>query len=79
MTEIERSVLTAMFNREVYPEGLRAAAAVDAVERDLQHTLVALDGAVSRSALPDRRIFQRVADLNVGPFPKAANWAFAAP
>jgi len=74
MTEIERSVLTAMFNREVC-----AAAAVDAVERDLQHTLVALDGAVSRSALPDRRRFQRVADLNVGPFPKAANWAFAAP
>ena len=73
MTEIERSVLTAMFKREVYPEGLRDAAAVDAVERGLQHPLVALDDAVTRSVLTDRRRFHRVADLNVGPFPKAAN------
>jgi hypothetical protein len=50
MTEIERPVLTAMFNPVVYPENLRDAAAVDAAETDLQHPLVALDGAVSRSA-----------------------------
>jgi hypothetical protein len=65
MTEIERPVLTAMFNPAVYPENLRDAAAVDAAETDLQHPLVALDGAVSRSACPDRRRFHRVADLNV--------------
>ena len=49
-TEIERPVLTAMFYAVVYPENLREAAAVDAAETDLQHPLVALDGAVSRSA-----------------------------
>jgi hypothetical protein len=36
-TEIKRSALTAMPNRVVHPEGLRDAAAVDAVERDPRH------------------------------------------
>ena len=48
-TEIERPVLTAMLYPVVYPENLREVAAVDAAETD-QHPLVALEGAVSRSA-----------------------------
>jgi glutathione S-transferase len=86
MTGIERPVLTAMFNRPIYPEDMCDAAAVDAAEKDLQHPLGVLDGAVSRSAYLIGGDFT-VADLNVaailswawpermdfGPFPKAAN------
>src|SRR5262249_8991348 len=46
MTELERNVLTAMFNRAIYPEDKRDAAAADAAEKELQHPLGVLDGAV---------------------------------
>jgi len=87
MTEIERPVLTAMFNRAVYPEDQRDDAAADAAEKDLQHPLGVLDGAVSKTQYLISDDFT-VADLNVaailswarparidfGPFPKAADW-----
>ena len=87
MTEIERNVLTAMFNRAVYPEDKRDAAAADAAEKDLQRPLGVLDGAVAKSQYLIGDNFT-VADLNVaailswarparidfGPFPKAADW-----
>ncbi len=87
MTEIERNVLTAMFNRAVYPEDKRDAAAADAAETDLQSPLGVLDGAVTRSQYLIGESFT-VADLNVaailswarparidfGRFPKAADW-----
>ena len=87
MTEIERNVLTAMFNRAVYPEDKRDAAAADAAEKELQHPLGVLDGAVTKTPYLLGDDFT-VADLNVaavlswarparidfGPFPKAADW-----
>jgi glutathione S-transferase len=87
MTELERHVLTAMFNRAILPEAERDAAAADQAEKDLQHPLGVLDGAVSKSAYLIGDGFT-VADLNVAavlswarparidfaPFPKAADW-----
>jgi len=87
MTEIERNVLTAMFNRAIYPEDKRDTAAADQAERDLQHPIGVLDGAVSKTGYLVGSGFT-VADLNVAsilswarparidfaPFPKAADW-----
>jgi glutathione S-transferase len=87
MTEIERNVLTAMFNRAVYPEAKRDAAAADAAEQELQDPLGVLDGAVAKTPYLLGDDFT-VADLNVAsilswarparidfaPFPKAADW-----
>jgi len=87
MTEIERTVLTAMFNRAILPEDQRDAAAADQAEKELQHPLDVLDGAVGKTPYLIGNDFT-VADLNVaailswarparidfGPFPKAADW-----
>jgi glutathione S-transferase len=87
MTEIERHVLTAMFNRAIFPEDKRDAAAADAAEQELRHPLGVLDGVVGKTAYLLGDEFT-VADLNVasilswarparidfGPFPKAADW-----
>src|SRR5665213_376546 len=73
MTEIERNVLTAMFNRAVYPEDKRDAAAADDAEKDLRHPLGVLDGAVAKTPYLLGADFT-VADLNVAAFPKAADW-----
>ncbi len=87
MTEIERNVLTAMFNRAILPEGQRNAAAADAAERELAHPLGVLDGALAKAPYLLGAAFT-VADLNVAsilswarparidfaPFPKAADW-----
>ena len=87
MTEIERNVLTAMFNRAIYPEDKRDAAAADQAEKDLQHPLGVLDGAVAKTGYLVGADFS-VADLNVAsilswarparidfaPFPKATDW-----
>ena len=87
MTEVERPVLTAMFNRAIYPEDQRDTAAADAAEKDLQHPLKVLDGAVGKTPYLIGGDFT-VADLNVAsilswarparidfaPFPNAADW-----
>lgn len=87
MTELERHVLTAMFNRAIYPEDRRDAAAADAAEKELQHPLGVLDAAVGATPYLLGADFT-VADLNVAailswarparidfaPFPKAADW-----
>ena len=87
ITELERNVLTAMFNRAIYPEDKRDAAAADQAEKDLQHPLGVLDGAVTKTGYLVGGDFT-VADLNVAsilswarparidftPFPKAADW-----
>jgi glutathione S-transferase len=86
MTEIERQVLTAMFNRAILPEAERDAAAADKAEQELQHPLGVLDGAVSTTPYLLGSDFT-VADLNVAailswarparidfaPFPKVAD------
>jgi glutathione S-transferase len=87
ITEIERNVLTAMFNRAIYPEDKRDAAAADQAEKDLQHPFGVLDGAVAKTGYLVGGDFS-VADLNVAsvlswarparidftPFPQAADW-----
>ena len=87
MTEIERPVLTAMFNRAVYPPEKRDAAAADAAEKELQHPLGVLDVAVAKTPYLLGDSFT-VADLNVAAilswarparidftaFAKAADW-----
>jgi glutathione S-transferase len=87
ITELERHVLTAMFNRAILPEDKRDPAAADAAEKELQHPLGVLDGAVTKTPYLLGDEFT-VADLNVAsvlswarparidfaPFPKAADW-----
>lgn len=87
ITEIERGVLTAMFNRALLPEDKRDAAAADQAEKDLQQPLRVLDGAVTKTPYLIGNDFT-VADLNVAsilswarparidmaPFPKLADW-----
>ena len=87
MTEVERPVLTAMFNRALLPEDKRDSALADECERQLQQPLRVLDQAVASQPYLLGENFT-VADLNVasilswarparidfGPFPKAADW-----
>jgi len=87
ITEIERPVLTAMFNRAILPEDKRDAALADQAEKDLQQPLRVLDGAVAKTPYLTGDGFT-VADLNVAsilswarparidmaPFPKLADW-----
>ena len=87
MTEVERPVLTALFNRAILPEDKRDAAAGDAAERTLAQPLKVLDGALGRSAnllgdnftVADLNIasflsWARPAQIDMSPFPKAAEW-----
>src|SRR5204863_5043731 len=64
MTEVERPVLTAMFNRALLPEDKRDAAAADESERELQAPLRVLDSAVASAPYLLGEHFT-VADLNV--------------
>src|SRR5438067_12196580 len=64
MTEVERPVLTALFNRALLPEDKRDAAAADEAERQLQQQLKVLDGAVSKTPYLLGDTFT-VADLDV--------------
>ena len=87
MTEVERPVLTAMFNRALFPEDKRDAAAADAAEKEMQGPLGVLDGAVAKTPYLIGNDFT-VVDLNVAailswarparidmtPFPKVADW-----
>jgi glutathione S-transferase len=87
ITELERPVLTAMFNRAILPDDKRDPAAADAAEKDMQHPLGVLDTAVTKTPYLLGDDFT-VADLNVAsvlswarparidfaPFPKAADW-----
>lgn len=87
MTEVERPVLTAMFNRALLPEDKRDAALADQCERELGPPLRVLDQAVAASPYLLGEHFT-VADLNVasilswarparidfGAVPKAADW-----
>jgi glutathione S-transferase len=87
MTEVERPVLTAMFNRAILPEDQRDAAAADQAEKTLAQPLGALDGALARSAyllgdnftVADLNVasilaWARPAQIDMAPFPKVAEW-----
>src|SRR5271169_872837 len=87
MTEIERPVLTALFNRAILPEDKRDPAAADAAEKSLAAPLKVLDGGLGPTLYLLGDHFT-VADLNVAsilawarpaqidmfPFPKVAEW-----
>jgi glutathione S-transferase len=76
-----------MFHRAIYPDAQRDAASADESEKAMQAPLKVLDGAVSKTPYLIGNGFT-VADLNVasilswarpaqidfGPFPKAADW-----
>ena len=64
MTELERPVLTALFNRAILPESQRDAAAADAAEKTLAPPFGVLEGVLGRSAYLLGEQFT-VADLNV--------------
>ena len=87
MTEVERPVLTAMFNRAILPEAQRDAAAADQAEKTLAQPLGVLDGALARSAyllgdnftVADLNVasilaWARPAQIDMAPFPKIAEW-----
>jgi glutathione S-transferase len=87
MTEVERPVLTAMFNRAILPESQRDAAAADQAEKTLAQPLGALDGVLGRSTflIGDRftvadlnvasiLAWARPAQIDMAPFPRVAEW-----
>jgi len=87
MTEVERPVLTALFNRAILPEDKRDAAAADSAERVLAQPLKVLDGVLGRGTnllgdnftVADLNVasilsWARPANVNVAPFPKVAEW-----
>ena len=88
MTEVERPVLTALFNRAILPENERDPAAADAAEKTLAQPLKVLDGALERSSylLGDRftvvdlnvasiLAWARPAQIDFAAYPKVAEWS----
>ena len=87
MTEVERPVLTAMFNRAILPEAQRDAAAADQAEKALAQPLRVLDGVLAHSAyllggnftVADLNVasilaWARPAQIDMAPFPRVAEW-----
>ncbi|MBV9828273.1 MAG: glutathione S-transferase family protein [Alphaproteobacteria bacterium] len=87
ITEVERPVLTTLFNRALLPEDERDAKLADEAEQQLQQPFGVLNGALAKSPFLLGPEFT-VADLNVAsilswarparidftPFPHAADW-----
>jgi glutathione S-transferase len=87
MTEIERPVLTALFNRAILPEDKRDPAAADAAEKSLAAPLKVLDGGLGPNlyligdhfTVADLNVasilaWARPAHIDMSPFPKVAEW-----
>jgi len=87
MTEVERPVLTALFNRAILPEDKRDTAAADAAEQQLAQPLRVLDDAIGHSAnllgdnftVADLNVasilsWARPAQIDLAPFPRVAEW-----
>jgi glutathione S-transferase len=87
MTEVERPVLTALFNCAILPADKRDAAAADAAEKQLAQALRVLDGVLSRSpyllgddfTVADLNVasilsWARPAEIDMARFPKLAEW-----
>jgi glutathione S-transferase len=87
MTEIERPVLTALFNRAILPEDKRDPAAADAAEKSLAAPLKVLDSGLGRTryllgdhfTVADLDVasilaWARPAQIDMSPFPKVAEW-----
>src|SRR6516164_1900051 len=87
MTEAERPVLTALFNRAILPENERDPAAADQAENTLAQPLGVLDGALGRGGyllgsnftVADLNVasvlaWARPAQIDMSPFPMVAEW-----
>ena len=87
MTEVERPVLTAMFNRAILPESQRDAAAADAAETALAQPFGVLEGVLGRTShllgdhftVADLNVasilaWARPAQIDFSAFPKVAEW-----
>jgi glutathione S-transferase len=87
MTEVERPVLTALFNRAILPEGKRDPAAADAAEKSLAAPLKVLDGVLGPTlyllgdhfTVADLNVasilaWARPAQIDMSPFPRVAEW-----
>jgi glutathione S-transferase len=87
MTEVERPVLTALFNHAILPEDKRDAAAADDAEKQLTQPLRVLDGALRRGAnllgdnftVADLNVasilaWARPAQIDMSPFQRVAEW-----
>ena len=87
MTEVERPVLTALFNRAILPESQRDAAAADAAEKTLAQPFGVLEDVLARTShllggqftVADLNVasilaWARPARIDMSPFPKAAEW-----
>ncbi|MGH7100260.1 MAG: glutathione S-transferase family protein [Stellaceae bacterium] len=87
MTEIERPILTALFNRALYPEDKRDGKAADEAERALTAPFGVLDGALAavpyligaRFTVADLNVasilsWARPARIDLSPFPKVEGW-----
>jgi glutathione S-transferase len=87
MTEIERPLLTALFNRAILAEDKRDRAAADAAEQQLAPPLKVLDGAVAKTGylvgdrftVADLNVagilaWARPANIDLSPVPRAAAW-----
>ncbi|MGH7109910.1 MAG: glutathione S-transferase family protein [Stellaceae bacterium] len=87
MTEIERPILTALFNRALYPEDKRDEKAALEAERALAAPFGVLDGALAaapyllgaRFTVADLNVasilsWARPARIDLSPFPKVEGW-----
>src|SRR5271166_1222224 len=87
MTEVERPVLTALFNRAILPEAERDAAAADAAEKALAGPLGVLEGVLGNSTnllgprftVADLNVasilaWARPAQIDMSAVPKVAEW-----
>ena len=88
MTEVERPVLTALFNRAILPESLSAMrGAANAAEKALAAPLKVLDGALGHGpnllgehfTVADLNVasilaWARPAQIDMSAFPKVADW-----
>jgi glutathione S-transferase len=87
MTEVERPVLMAMFNRAILAEDQRDAAAAEAAEKQLAQPLRVLDGALAHTVnllgdnftVADLNVasilsWARPAQIDLGPFARVAEW-----
>ena len=87
MTEVERPVLTALFNRALLPENQRDPTAADEAEKTLAQPLGVLDGALGRRTyllgdsftVADLNVasilsWARPAQIDMAPFPRVAEW-----
>jgi glutathione S-transferase len=87
MTEVERTVLTALMNRAVYPAEKRDKAAADAAEKELAQPLRVLDGVLGKTVnligdgftVADLNVasilaWARPAQIDMSAVPKVAEW-----